>query len=272
MCSKPFAAHPFVFWLRLFQIVTICRSFGSFYQAGHFIGGQPGAVFAVNADGVGIVPVQPGGKLNLAVVALQGHAAAVNINGIAFRILVEISADVIAAGSFAQAKAGIAGAVLHLGQLLAFQYGNGNVRVAIHGIGHGKIVPGQGGGIRQGGAAGPRVGDLSGITGGAAGSAACSAGGMGSGRLAAGGKADSQQGRTSKQGGVFDKIDGMDIFHGIQIPFVINAFCGRALGNFFRQTPLAFSQGVSETSKISSISANAKSGLCLSFPLLSGTP
>lgn len=99
MCSKPFAAHPFVFWLRLFQIVTICRSFGSFYQAGHFIGGQPGAVFAVNADGVGIVPVQPGGKLNLAVVALQGHAAAVNINGIAFRILVEISADLIAAGA-----------------------------------------------------------------------------------------------------------------------------------------------------------------------------
>ena len=136
-----------MFWLRLFQIVTICRSFGSFYQAGHFIGGQPGAVFAVNADGVGIVPVQPGGKLNLAVVALQGHAAAVNINGIAFRILVEISADVIAAGGLAQAKAGIAGAVLHLGQLLAFQYGNGNVRVAIHGVGHGKIVPGQGGGI-----------------------------------------------------------------------------------------------------------------------------
>lgn len=111
--------------------------------------------------------------------------------------------------------------VLHLGQLLAFQYGNGNVRVAIHGIGHGKIVPGQGGGIRQGGAVGPRVGDLSGITGGAA-------GGIGSDRLAAGSKADSQQGRTSKQGGVFDKIDGMDIFHGIQIPFVINAFCGRA--------------------------------------------
>lgn len=128
MCSKPFAAHPFVFWLRLFQIVTICRSFGSFYQAGHFIGGQPSAVFAVNADGVGIVPVQPGGKLNLAVVALQGDAAAVNINGIAFRILVEISADVITAGGLAQAKAGIAGAVLHLGQLLAFQYGNGNVR------------------------------------------------------------------------------------------------------------------------------------------------
>jgi len=49
----------------------------------------------------------------------------------------------------------------------------------------------------------------------------------------------------------------MDIFHGIQIPFVINAFCGRALKNFFRQTPLAFSQGGSETSKISSISANA---------------
>ena len=208
-------------------------------------------------SGVSIVPVQPGGKLNLAVVALQGHAAAVNINGIAFRILVEISADLIAAGGLAQAKAGIAGAVLHLGQLLAFQYGNGNVRVAIHGVGHGKIVPGQGGGIRQGGAAGPRVGDLSGITGGAAGSA----GGIGSGRLAASGKADSQQGRTSKQGGVFDKIDGMDMFHGIQIPFVINAFCGRALENFFRQTPLAFSQGVSETSKISSISANAAGSL-----------
>ena len=63
------------------------------------------------------------------------HLAAVNINGIAFRLLVEISADVIAAGGLAQAKAGMAGALLHLGQLLAFQYGNGNVRVAIHGVG-----------------------------------------------------------------------------------------------------------------------------------------
>ena len=61
---------------------------------------------------------------------------------------------------------------------------------------------------------------------------------------------------------MFDKIDGMDIFYGIQIPFVINAFCGRALENFFRQTPLAFSQGVSEASKISSISANA-AGFCV---------